>query len=315
MVQLAYKPAKPYKHQIIDAIRKTWHTRYLSVSFNTYPVFKKRFSHPEVDHTDGIGTKGAYHWQAGTFREAVLDGLAMNLNDLAMVRAHAYKLSNHITVPEEDVRVLRIVHALARECARCHIAIVGGENSFHDNMDGLDISMTVSGFITKPRPNMFRAGDVLIGFKSSGLHSNGFTTVRSVFGRRMRPEFTVPTVIYSDTILSLAETFDIGGMMHITGGAFTKLKDVLPRGLQARVFHPHKLFPHQIFFELHERGVSTRDMYRTFNCGIGFIISVRQEDVARILKHAKRAAVIGEVTRGEYGIHIASAFGGRDVVF
>lgn len=173
-----YKPSKPYKQKIIEEIKKTWHTPYVNVKFNTYPIIRKKFSYPEVDHTDGIGTKGFYHWKAGTFQAAVIDALAMNLNDLAIVRAVPYKLSNHITVPVEDIRVLKIVQALTVECRRRGIAIVGGENSFHDNMDGLDISMTVSGFVKKPAPNKFRIGDILIGLKSSGLHS-----IRSSFKR------------------------------------------------------------------------------------------------------------------------------------
>ena len=129
-----YKPSKPYKQKIIDEIRKTWNSPYLKVSFNTYPIFTSKISYPEVDHTDGIGTKGFYHWQRGTFRAAAIDALAMNLNDLAIVRALPYKLSNHITVPAEDRRVLQIVQAIAKESKRHKIAVVGGENSFHNNI-------------------------------------------------------------------------------------------------------------------------------------------------------------------------------------
>jgi phosphoribosylformylglycinamidine cyclo-ligase len=292
-----YKPSKPYKQKIIEEIKKTWHTPYVSVHFNTYPIIVRRFDHAEVDHTDGIGTKGVYHWKKQTWRAAVLDALAMNLNDLAIVRAVPYKLSNHITVPEEDVRIFKIIQALAKECRQRKIAIVGGENSFHDTIDGLDISMTISGFVQKPKPNIFRVGDVLIGLKSSGIHSNGFSLVRKLFPNELRSEFTVPTAIYLDNILALLDRFTVHGMMHITGGAFTKLKDIL-KNADAVIEHPKKLLPQSIFYDIYTKGVSSEVMYTTFNCGIGFVLSVPKSEAPQVLQHLKNAAVIGQIVKG-----------------
>ncbi len=309
-----YKPSKPYKQKIVNEIKKTWRTPYVSVSFNTYPIIKKKFSYPEVDHTDGIGTKGFYHWQQGTLKAAVIDALAMNLNDLALVRAIPYKLSNHITVPVEDARILRIVKVLTSECRKRKIAIVGGENSFHDNADGLDISMTVSGFVKKPMRNRFRVGDVLVGLKSSGLHSNGITKVRKIFRKEYRKEFTVPTRIYFDNIIPLLNEHKIHGMMHITGGAFTKLKDVLSRA-DAVIFQPKQLQPQKIFQEIYQKGVSSQEMYSTFNCGIGFVLSVDKKDAASIISKVRNAAVIGEVASGAGLVKIQSAFNGKIVQF
>lgn len=305
-----YKPSKPYKQKIIDEIQKTWNTPYVKVIFNTYPIFRKKFNFEEVDHTDGIGTKGFYHWEKGTLKVAVIDALAMNLNDMAIVRATPYKLSNHITLPIEDKRVFKIVQELTRECIKRKIAIVGGENSFHDNMEGLDISMTISGFVKKTETNKFRTGDILIGLKSSGLHSNGFTKVRKLFGKEMRPEFTVPTRIYINEILSLILKCKVHGLMHITGGAFSKLKDILGKN-DAIIFHPPKLKPQKIFYDIYKRGVSNNDMYRTFNCGIGFIISVPKNEVKKALSHLKNSAVIGEVVRGSGNVEMKSAFDGK----
>ena len=220
-----YNPTKPYKHKILKLIESTWSTPYVKVERGIYPIITKKFSFPEVDHTDGIGTKGFYHWRAGTLRSAVLDALAMNLNDLALVRAVPFKLSNHITVPVEDKRVYNIVKIMVAECKKRRIAIVGGENSFHNNMEGMDISMTVSGFVGKSAPNKCEVGDILVGLKSSGLHSNGFTKVREIFGNTYKKEFTEPTRIYLDELLPLFKKYRINGMMHITGGAFTKLKE------------------------------------------------------------------------------------------
>ena len=166
-IEVMYNPVKPYKQKIIEEIKKTWRSPYVSVTFNTYPIIQKKFSYPEVDHTDGIGTKGFYHWKKGTMKAAMLDALAMNLNDLAILRAVPYKLSNHITLPKEDERVFIIIKELVRECLKRKIVIVGGETFFHNNSEGLDISMTVTGFMKNPKVNKFQVGDKLIGLKSS----------------------------------------------------------------------------------------------------------------------------------------------------
>ncbi|KKW35911.1 MAG: Phosphoribosylformylglycinamidine cyclo-ligase [Candidatus Adlerbacteria bacterium GW2011_GWA1_54_10] len=308
--QNMYNPIKPYKYKILRAIERTWKTPHIEVHRGVYPTFKKKFRYPEVDHTDGIGTKGFYHWRAGTFKSAVLDALAMNLNDLALVRATPYKLSNHITVPVEDERIFKIIQAVVAECRNRKIAVVGGENSFHNNLEGLDISMTVSGFVKKPQPNEFKDGDVLVGLKSSGLHSNGMTTVRRIFGKARRPEFTVPTKIYLDNLLKFMEKHTVHGMMHITGGAFAKLKDIL--GSNNAIIRPQrKLMPQKIFFDLYKRGISSREMYTTFNCGIGFVLSVPQNEGKAALQELPGAAIVGEVVHGHGRVKIMSAFDGK----
>ncbi len=305
-----YKPSKPYKQKIIDEIKKTWNSPYVKINFNTYPIIQKKFDYKEIDHTDGIGTKGFYHWQRGTFRAAVIDALAMNLNDLAIVGAVPYKLSNHITVPVEDIRIFKIIRELVRECKKRRIAIVGGENSFHNNTNGLDISITISGFIKSPKPNKFKIGDILIGIKSSGLHSNGTTLVRKIFANEFRKEFTVPTRIYLNEILTVLPKCQINGMMHITGGAFTKLKDMLGKA-DAFIDHSTKLQPQKIFKDMYKKGVSNKGMYTTFNCGIGFVISAPKKETKKILSHLKDAAIIGRIVKGNGNVFIKSAFDGK----
>ena len=301
-----YEPIKPYKKKILELVRKTWETPYVSIRDDIYPIIEKKFSYPEIDHTDGIGTKGIYHWQQGTFRNAVLDALAMNLNDLAIVRAVPYKLQNHIIIPEEDERILKIIEALSEECKKREIAITGGETSIHNNINGLDISMTISGFIKELKENKFKEEDVLIGFRSNGLHSNGFTKVREIFGQEYRSEFIEPTKIYLDEVLDLNNKFDIHGMMHITGGAYSKLKDLL-ENTDVEINKVHKLEPQNIFKELYKRGVSDEEMYKTFNCGIGFVLSVSSEDADNVITGLD-ADIIGKVVSGTGKIKIESMF-------
>lgn len=309
-----YDPTKPYKENILELIQQTWETPYVSVKGDVYPIVEKKFPYPEVDHTDGIGTKGVYHWQQRTFRNAALDALAMNLNDLALLRAKPYKLQNHILIPEDDQEtILEIIETLVEECKKRDIAITGGETSIHNNINGLDISITISGFIKNYKPNRFEIGDILIGLKSNGLHSNGFTKVREVFGEEYRPEFVAPTSIYLDIILSLDERFNIHGMMHITGGAYTKLKDLL-HNVNATLKRDHKLQPQQIFSQLYERGISDEEMYKTFNCGIGFILSVSPQDADKIVSKLD-ADIIGEVSPGTGKVRIESVFSDKTIEF
>ncbi len=303
-----YNPTKPYKHQILKLIESTWNTPYVKVESGLYPVVTKKFSLPEIQHTDGIGTKGLYHWKHRTFRNAVVDALAMNLNDLAMAGALPYAIQNHIVLPKDDHKaILDIVKALAAECRERKIAMTGGEISIHSDAKGMDISITVSGVLPRKLKNQCKVGDVLVGLASSGLHSNGITKVREVFGNRYRKELIEPTRIYLDEILTIFNKCKINGMMHITGGAFTKLKDILGKA-DAIITHPQKLQPQKIFHEMFARGLSNKTMYSTFNCGIGFILSVPRKEVKKILAHLQNSAIIGKVVRGSGKVRITSAF-------
>lgn len=308
-----YDPTKPYKHKILSLIESTWQSPYVDVRHGLYPIFKKKFSTLEVQHTDGIGTKGFYHWRQRTFQNAVLDALAMNLNDLAMAGATPYTLQNHIVLPKDDHEaILEIVTALAKECRKRKIAMTGGETSIHSDISSMDLSITVAGFLKNNRKNQCQEGDVLIGIQSNGLHANGLTKVREVFGRQYKKEFTEPTKIYLDEIFDVLRKHKVHGMMHITGGAFTKLKDIL-KGVDAVIKQPKKLTPQAIFRELYRKGVSDKTMYSTFNCGIGFILSVPKKEVEGVLKTLQSAAIAGEVVRGGGNVRIHSAFSDKMV--
>jgi len=303
-----YDPTKPYKKKIIEEIQKTWKTPYISVKNS---LVNKKFDYPEYHHSDGIGTKGIYHWQKKSFKNAVIDAMAMNLNDLAIVRAIPYAIIDHMILPRDDQRaILQIISELAAICRKQKIAITGGETAIHDDASGLEISISMLGFVKKPVANKFRRGDILIGIASNGLHSNGFSKIRKVFKNEFRPDFIKPTFIYLLQILKLAEKFDIGGIMHITGGAYTKLKDLLDENLDVKIYRLHKLRPQKIFFELSRRGVLDEEMYKTFNCGIGFILSVRKNQVQKCLSAIKSlpADIIGEVMSGSGKIIIESKF-------
>ena len=303
-----------YKEQILKLIKKTWETPYVSVKNQ---VIKKKFSFPEYCHTDGIGTKGIYHWRKRTFKNAVLDALAMNLNDLLIMNARPYAILNHLFLPRDDKKaILEIIGYLSKECKKRKIAILGGETAIHNDMEGMELSITMLGFVKKPRENKFKIGDVLIGLGSSGLHSNGFSKVREIFGKNFRKEFIAPTFIYFDEIFPLMKKFDIHGIVHITGGAFTKLKDLL-NGADVIIRREHKLKPQPIFYEIRKGGVSETQMYKILNCGIGLILSISPKEANKILSAIKnfKADIIGEIISGNGKVIIESAFSNKKIIF
>lgn len=303
---------KPYKNQILKLIESTWRTPYVHVAHGAYPIITKKFSGLEIQHSDGIGTKGLYHLRERTFKNAVIDAFAMNVNDLAVAGAVPYALQDHIVIPHAGHgAILEIVRTLSALCRRYAIAITGGETSHHDNLNAVDISITMSGFLRRMRTNQCRVGDALIGLKSNGLHANGFTKVRGLFGaREWRDDFVRPTAIYLDTIQNLLTLHEIHALLHITGGAFSRLKDILGK-TDAVIRYPSSLKPQAIFYELHRRGVTSKQMYSTFNCGIGFVLAVSKKDAERILAKTRGAYPIGEVKKGTGAVIIRSIFDNR----
>ena len=302
-----------YKGEILKLIQKTWETPYISVRNQ---IVKKKFSFPEYCHTDGIGTKGIYHWKKRTFKNAVLDALAMNLNDLLMMNARPYAILNHLFLPKDDKKaILEIIGYLSKECKKRKITILGGETAIHNDMEGMELSITMLGFVEKPRVNKFKIGDVLIGIGSNGLHSNGISKIREIFGQKIKSEFIKPTFIYFDEIFPLIQKIDIHGMVHITGGAFTKLKDLLNKA-DAIINRNHKLKPQKIFYEIRKRGVSEVQMYKIFNCGVGLILSVSPKEAKKILSQIKhfKTSIIGKIIPGTGKLIIESAFSNKEII-
>lgn len=305
-----YDSTKPSTSSVLDLIKSTWKTPNLKVTPDTYAVFQKKFNLKEVDHTDGIGTKAIYHWNMKTYKYAVLDALAMNLNDLLLVRAKAYKLQNHLTLPKEDnTIILEIMKKMVSECYKRKIAITGGETSIHDSTGSFDIGITISGFINKPKLNKAKTGDILIGLKSNGLHSNGFTLVRKLFKGKYRDEFTKPTRIYYDDLINLLNKIEINGMMHITGGAFSKIKGIIDDSQDVVISNPIK--PQKIFKDIYDMGLPNKRMYKTFNCGTGFILTTPKSKAEKLINLIPNAHIIGEVAKGTGNIIIRSSFDNR----
>ena len=326
---MMYDPAKPYKKEIIELIKKTWGEKipkskvwkspYFFVYEGLYPVLQRRFFGEEIDHVDGIGTKGFYHWQKKTLKNAVLDALRMNWNDIAMLFGTPLKIQNHITLPKEDKSFLfEILEYMVEDCNKYGVVISGGETSIHDNNQSLDISVSVNAFRNYHlRPNSCKVGDYIVGFQSNSLHSNGFTKIRELFGNEGRPEFTEPTADYLQHVKKIMNNYERylpNGLMHITGGAFTKIKDILKKE-DVLISKEHNLGPQPIYHEIYGKGVSDEEMYKTFNCGIGFVMSAKPDNAKALAEIFGDAAIIGEVVKGNGKVRIESMFSDKEIVY
>lgn len=309
-----YDPTKPYIKNIHDIIRETWQTPLCLVEESyPYALINVLTNARQVDHTDGIGTKGFYHWKERTFAAAAQDAYAMNFNDLLMVGSKPVKCQNHISLPEDDHKaIVDIVSALADLCKSTNVVLTGGETSIHDNIIGMDLSVSMTGVVSKKFNNKFTIGSTIIGYPSSGLHSNGFTKLSEQIRKGKMPysfDVTTPTQLYHKQIWDVG--YDkLNGICHITGGAFTKLIGLLPIDADIELIMP-KSYP-EIFDILSKSGISCEDMYRNFNCGWGMLIAT---SCPEYVQEISRGTILGKVVDGGSRIKIKSAFTEEEVVY
>ena len=301
---MSYDTTKPYKAQILDLIRSTWQAPYATVyQCGQYPlVIPRHCCQVEFDHTDGIGTKGVLHWYRRSFAEAAQDALAMNLNDLLTVGAIPYKLQNHLIVPEDDHgAILEIIGHLCELCRKHGICVTGGETAIHSNIEGMELSLTVSGFVPREMPFQAKDGDYIVGLPSTGPHSNGYTLLQQC---HPNPPITA-TCIYERPEVRW------NAMVHVAGGAYTRLKGMLSDTLDIEIAPTPDPFWHPVYRELRGTTVNADEMmYATFNCGYGLIMAVDPEEYDH-----KLGTILGSVKPGTGKVRIQSAFSEKWVIF
>ena len=278
-----------------------------------------------VAGTDGVGTKLKYAFAANKHDTIGIDAVAMCVNDIICQGAKPLIFLDYIAVgklvPED---VAQIVKGVSEGCIQSSCALIGGETA---EMPGFypegeyDIAGFSCGIVKKNKiinGKDIKDGDVMIGLKSSGIHSNGYSLVRQLYKvddksifefddvLKQRPIDAIlePTKIYVKTILSLIEKINIKGIAHITGGGFIEnLPRVLPKGLKAIVDTSSYEIP-VIFKELERKGnIDRMKMYNTFNMGIGMVVCVDKKDLAKTLEElaalGEEAVVLAKVAKGE----------------
>jgi phosphoribosylformylglycinamidine cyclo-ligase len=280
-----------------------------------------------VASADGVGTKLEVARLAGRYDTVGIDLVAMLVDDLACVGAQPLFVLDYVCVGEvSPVRMQELVGGIAQGCRGAGAALLGGETAEHGGVmgtDDLDLAGFALGVVERGEElgsHRVREGDVLVGFGSPGLRSNGYTLARAVLltsdaaldepaypssARSLAEELLLASVIYSPAVLSLRE--ELGGALHacahVTGGGIVgNVPRLLPENLDAVIDMDGFETP-EIFFEIQRRGnVSAQEMVRVFNCGLGMVLALDASaaDAAITLSRAAgvTASVVGEVRAG-----------------
>lgn len=283
-------------------------------------------SHPVmVSGTDGVGTKLKLAFLMDKHDTVGIDCVAMCVNDIICCGAKPLYFLDYIAcgknVPE---RIADIVKGVCDGCVQAGTALIGGETAempgFYPE-DEYDLAGFSSGVVDRDAiidHNTMKPGDAIIALPSSGVHSNGFSLVRKVFdvencdlkapvaelgGKSLGETLLTPTRIYVKPVLALLQEVTVKGISHITGGGFYEnIPRSIPDGLCAEIERSAvRVLP--IFDLIAARGgISERDMFNTFNMGVGMTVVVPGEDAEKALKilrdHGEDAYVIGKIVAG-----------------
>ena len=281
-----------------------------------------------VSGTDGCGTKVKMAILMDKHDTIGIDAVAMCVNDIICCGAKPLFFLDYIAcgknVPE---KIASIVAGVAEGCVQSGCALIGGETAEHPGMmpvEDYDLAGFAVGVVDKEKiidNGRMQAGDVVIALASSGIHSNGFSLCRKVFdidnnnpalyepcdaldGRTIAETLLTPTKIYVKSILALMEQVDVKGVSHITGGGFYEnIPRSIPDGLGAKIDKSAvRILP--IFDLIAKTGnIPERDMFNTFNMGVGMSVVVPAEQVEKALEilkaHGEDAYVIGEIVESE----------------
>ena len=277
-----------------------------------------------VSGTDGCGTKVKLAMLMDKHDTIGIDAVAMCVNDIICCGAKPLFFLDYIAcgknIPE---KIAEIVGGVAEGCVQSGAALIGGETAEHPGLmpvDEYDLAGFAVGIVDKKKiidNTRMAAGDVVIGLASTGIHSNGFSLCRKVFnidqnpdslyvkredlgGKSVAEALLVPTRIYVKSVLALLEQVDVKGISHITGGGFYEnIPRSIPDGLGAKIDKSAvRVLP--IFDVIAKEGnIPERDMFNTYNMGVGMSIIVPAEQVEKALEilsaNGETAYVIGEI--------------------
>ena len=278
-----------------------------------------------VSGTDGVGTKIRIAQLLDKHDTVGVDCVAMCANDIVCCGARPLFFLDYIALGKNDpVKVASIVSGVAEGCVQSGCALIGGETAEHPGVmaaDDYDLAGFCVGVVDRKDiivPEMVQEGDVLIALASSGIHSNGYSLVRKVFdvehadlsayeerlGMTLGEALLMPTKLYVKPVLAAIKAAEVHGISHITGGGFFEnIPRMMPEGLCAEVQKDRIRIP-EIFRIIAEKGsVPERDMFNTYNMGIGMIMAVSQETAEAALEalagSGTDAYIVGRVTAGK----------------
>ncbi|MBQ4610217.1 MAG: phosphoribosylformylglycinamidine cyclo-ligase [Clostridia bacterium] len=283
-----------------------------------------------VSGTDGVGTKIRIAQLLDKHDTIGIDCVAMCVNDIICCGAKPLFFLDYIAIGKNDpAKVADIVSGVAEGCVRSSCALIGGETAEHPGVmaaDDYDLAGFSAGIVDKGDildPSSIRCGDAIIALPSSGVHSNGFSLVRKVFdvehadlnvysdelGMTIGEALLTPTVIYVNPVLSAIKAASVHGISHITGGGFYEnIPRCMPDGLCAKV-NKAAIRTLPIFDMIQRLGsIPERDMFNTYNMGVGMAVIVSGEDCGKAIASFKESGVdayiLGEVTKGEEKVEL-----------
>jgi phosphoribosylformylglycinamidine cyclo-ligase len=297
--------------------KETFREEVLSEIGGFSGLFEAKFSkyrHPVlVSSCDGVGTKVKLSVEFKRYKAIGVDLVAMCINDLVCCGAEPLFFLDYISMGNLDVRVAdEIISGIVEGCREVGCSLLGGETA---EMPGLysggeyDVAGFAVGVVEREEiidGREIKAGDVVIGLASSGLHSNGFSLVRKLIeeGVKMEEdELLKPTKIYAKAVLNVKRMFSLRGVAHITGGGFYEnIPRILPPSMDAVVEVGSWNIPSIFDLIKQEGGISTEEMFKTFNMGIGMVFILPREEGEEVLDFLNKLGVksflIGKV-KGE----------------
>ena len=277
-------------------------------------------------HTDGVGTKVVIANLMKKYDTVGIDCVAMNVNDIICIGATPISFVDYIAANKNDQKIFKeIVKGLVVGAKKSKVPIVGGETAIMSDLFAgkgfsFDLAGMVVGLLSKDEMvlgNKIKPGDVIIGANSTGIHSNGYSLARKALLKKFSVKDKIkgvgvlgeallkPTEIYVNPVLEIISKFKINGLAHITGGAFTKLLRLKNIGFE--IDSLPKLPP--IIELIQDQGVPKKEMYKTFNMGVGFCVIGSKDNASEIKsifkKHKIASQEIGRITSRK-GVNVNS---------
>jgi phosphoribosylaminoimidazole synthetase len=270
-----------------------------------FDIKKCNFSDPVlVSATDGVGTKLKLAILADKHDTIGIDLVAMSVNDLVVQGAQPLFFLDYFSCSKLDIKKAKdIVKGIAEGCKMANCALIGGETAempgIYHNKD-YDLAGFAVGAVERDEilPKLTQSGDVIIGIKSSGLHSNGFSLARYIIDKNninynlkafddktILDHLLTPTKIYVNSCLKLMKDINVKAFAHITGGGiYENMSRVIAKNLEIRLEKVNFKRPEIFNFLQKEGNICNDEMIRTFNCGIGMVAIINKQDVDKTCK-------------------------------
>ncbi len=334
MKKITYKKAGvdiDKANRLVGSIKKLVNTTRVKGSMDTIGGFGGFFDPVKtgvkdpllVASTDGVGTKLKIAIDTGKHDTVGIDLVAMCVNDcLCSGTRPLFFLDYFATGKLQEETAYDVIKGIVNGCKQAGCALLGGETAEMPGMYGdgeYDLAGFVVGIVDRKKVidgKKIKPGDVILGIASSGLHSNGYSLIRKLFTKKELKKnkslFLKPTYIYVKPVLEIIRKTAVKGIANITGGGFyDNIPRMLPAGRKAVIKKGSWNIPKVVKLVMGKADISEKELYRTFNMGIGMALALSREEAKKaknILekKYKIKSWVIGEVARGRRGIELVA---------